>query len=358
MSASRVLLDVVGFLALVAAFASPAVSCVIVDCPNECDDGDPCTHDWCNGGSPVCGCVHDPLPCSDFNPCTSDACVAGACVFDPVAANGLPCQDGLGCTLDDSCLGGTCRGGPAMPCPDTAPDDPCTEGVCVEFAGGTCTQGATPALENLPCDDGHFCTSSDSCHAGICRGDFWCQDGDPCTTDTCDEASRTCTIVDVDGDATCPDNCPEVFNPDQLDQDADGAGDACDNCPSESNAGQSDMDFDGQGDLCDLDDGNILVFRDDRLSIRWRPEAGPTSWNAYVGDLAVLRATGIYTQGPGSNPLASRQCGLPSEVAPDPAVPGPGGVSFSLVTGTYGGIEGTLGSDGLGVERPNANPCP
>ncbi len=28
-------------------------------CPNNCDDGNPCTRDLCYAGSPVCGCVHE-----------------------------------------------------------------------------------------------------------------------------------------------------------------------------------------------------------------------------------------------------------------------------------------------------------
>ena len=44
------------------------------------------------------------------------------------------------------------------------------------------------------------------------------------------------------------DNCPTVFNSDQLDQDQDFWGDACDNCPDEYNPGQGDRDFDGGDD--------------------------------------------------------------------------------------------------------------
>lgn len=29
-------------------------------CPNNCDDGNPCTLDQCWAGSPICGCVHTP----------------------------------------------------------------------------------------------------------------------------------------------------------------------------------------------------------------------------------------------------------------------------------------------------------
>jgi hypothetical protein len=39
-------------------------------------------------------------------------------------------------------------------------------------------------------------------------------------------------------------------------------------------------------------------------------------------------------------------------------MPPVGKVVFSLVTGVTGGVEGSLGNDGDGNPRPNANPCP
>jgi hypothetical protein len=60
-------------------------------------------------------------------------------------------------------------------------------------------------------------------------------------------------FADTDGDniADVMDNCPTVFNPNQLDSDGDGIGDNCDNCPTIANAGQSNMDGDAFGDACD-----------------------------------------------------------------------------------------------------------
>lgn len=143
------------------------------------------------------------------------------------------------------------------------------------------------------------------------------------------------------------------------DDDGDGARNACDNCPDAFNPTQSDVDHDGEGDACDLNDGLIYVYgTDDKNRIEWQAESGPTSWNVYTGDLAVLKSTGVYTQSPGSNSLASRQCGLPGVSAANPVLPNPGGVEYSLVTGMTGGIEGSLGTDSAGAPRPNANPCP
>lgn len=97
--------------------------------------------------------------------------------------------------------------------------------------------------------------------------------------------------TDLDGIADEQDNCPDVANPNQLDQDLDGQGDACeawldssagpnthalpghvvdsdqdgiadvqDNCPSAANPSQTDLDLDGLGDACDADqDGDGVV---------------------------------------------------------------------------------------------------
>ncbi len=61
------------------------------------------------------------------------------------------------------------------------------------------------------------------------------------------------TVVDTDGDGVSDsqDNCPTVYNPNQLDTDGDGVGDVCDNCLGKPNADQLDFDHDGVGDACD-----------------------------------------------------------------------------------------------------------
>src|SRR5262249_18414837 len=143
---------------------------------------------------------------------------------------------------------------------------------------------------------------------------------------------------DADGVGNACDDCPSVANPSQLDQDTDGFGDACDNCPFDANEGQSDFDHDGEGDYCDTDDGRILLWRLDKQSVSW-DEQGFDPWNVYFGDLAVLRATGVYTQAPGSNALAARNCGVSGMSTADLAVPSLGGVSFALVTGVQSGVE-------------------
>jgi len=164
----------------------------------------------------------------------------------------------------------------------------------------------------------------------------------------------------VDGDGVCgaADNCPRVPNAAQGDADHDGVGDACDNCASLANPSQADADGDGEGDLCDLDDGRILQSWSSPARMDWLPETPYTSWNVYQGDLALLKAGLDYTQPPGSNALADRQCGLTSTSIDLPLTPPPGEALFTLVTGVANGVEGGLGQDSTGEERPLTNPCP
>jgi sugar lactone lactonase YvrE len=61
--------------------------------------------------------------------------------------------------------------------------------------------------------------------------DLSCDDGDPCTADSCDEVNGCAhaPAADTDFDGICDllDNCPQTDNPDQKDGDGDGVGDVC-----------------------------------------------------------------------------------------------------------------------------------
>jgi hypothetical protein len=56
---------------------------------------------------------------------------------------------------------------------------------------------------------------------------------------------------DHDGVPNSIDNCPEVYNPDQANEDGDAWGDVCDLCPPIATTTQADADGDGVGDPCD-----------------------------------------------------------------------------------------------------------
>jgi hypothetical protein len=74
------------------------------------------------------------------------------------------------------------------------------------------------------------------------------------TTITVSSAGTYTAFYDLDGDgiADALDNCPVVYNPDQLDADSDGVGNVCDNCPATHNPDQNNSDLDAFGDVCDV----------------------------------------------------------------------------------------------------------
>jgi hypothetical protein len=113
--------------------------------------------------------------------------------------------------------------------------DDCTGPGGADFcdATGSCIAGPPET-----CEDGNPCTN-DSCANGIgCRNiphSGACEDGDPCTAgDTCNDISGVCepgapVLADIDEDTICDagDNCPFVSNPSQTQSDSLPAGDAC-----------------------------------------------------------------------------------------------------------------------------------
>ncbi len=148
--------------------------------PKQCDDGDACNGvESCAEGDCRPG---EPLECDDGEACTGDGCdSATGCTHEDVE-QGTPCDDGLVCTVDDACGGGSCIPGPAPECPD---EGMCKRGVCREDAGG-CT--LEPVTDGAACPDDDLCNGDEACGGGECRAGapLICDDGDPCTVDSCD----------------------------------------------------------------------------------------------------------------------------------------------------------------------------
>ncbi len=106
------------------------------------------------------------LDCDDKNPCTADTC-----------------DESVGCVHDDA----------TASCP--APTEVCRVAVCDSTSG--C--GFALAADGTACEDGCIVGT---CSAGACAGGRkGCDDGNPCTTDACDDVKG---CVHEDGTDFCP----------------------------------------------------------------------------------------------------------------------------------------------------------
>jgi hypothetical protein len=133
----------------------------------RCETG-VCLAGACQGGCGGGGCVSD-AECDDGNPCTVEVCQGACCYSDP-QPDGLACDDGDECTAGDACQAGVCRGLPVPGCRPCREDADCDDGdVCT--ADRCENQGCVhELLLGAACDDGDACTLGDRCLAGVCQG--------------------------------------------------------------------------------------------------------------------------------------------------------------------------------------------
>ena len=169
-------------------------------------DGDPCVAGTeCASGNCVDSVCCD-LPCAGgTNDCQACSIAAGGAADGVCGArtNGATCDDGLYCNgPDDTCSGGACSVHANAPC--VGPDG---DADCVE----SCDEVTDACTANDPngstCDDGVFCNGTETCFSGVCGN----PNGDPCLvnvgdadtdcSESCDEASDSCTSQDPDGSA-------------------------------------------------------------------------------------------------------------------------------------------------------------
>jgi hypothetical protein len=200
--------------------------------------------------------------CSDSDPCTDDVCVAGACTHPPFS--GARECDGISCTQGDMCLAGECQ--PGAPNDAACADDgnACTSEVCV--AGAGCNRSNAGA-DGRSCNDNIGCTGPDTCNNGVCGGADNCpsgqvcsasrliclactsaddcDDGNPCTTDTCNASNGQCGSSN--NTASCNDGKSCTGN----DVCAGGSCTGTSTCPSDATCGGSTCSCnDGSETLC------------------------------------------------------------------------------------------------------------
>ena len=177
----------------------------------KCDDGLVCTvDDKCVGGT----CTTAEKDCGDGNECTTDGCdngVVGGCTY--IQLTGDDCiDDGISCTYD-MCNAGAC-GHPVK-------EDRCLiAGVCY-FEGDDNAAEACLECQNLTadkawsniangtdCEDGDKCTENDKCNgSGSCvaGGAVDCDDNNPCTANPC-FPSLGCQTQNLGDASPCPDD--------------------------------------------------------------------------------------------------------------------------------------------------------
>ena len=231
--------------------------CVTVDSADKalCDDGDACTTGTkcnggiCSGGNITCGackvnkdcalydnnnlcdgaytcqfskatgqnlCFFDPVPinCDSTNDttCSKNQCdpLTGKCGITQ-AVNGSKCQDGKGCTVNDTCLNGSCQAGQPTGCDGV--QDQCNDAKCVEdptvLIGYSCV--TLPKENTVLCDaDGSGCTANDACTAGKCvaGAEVKCVSLDLCQISSCKSTgvnSFTCNLAAAPDSTPCDD---------------------------------------------------------------------------------------------------------------------------------------------------------
>jgi len=128
----------------------------------------------------------------------------GECVVVP-DEDGVPCEDGEFCTVQDSCQNGMCVGGPQNDC--GMDPSQCHEVVCDETSD-SCSE--TPADDGAACDEGNLCIQGSTCTNGICGGGsmndcFFAPVPDECHVAVCNPANGMCEPVAGNDGQPCVD---------------------------------------------------------------------------------------------------------------------------------------------------------
>jgi hypothetical protein len=165
----------------------------VTEYPEECDGG--ATNRCESGCTPLC---RDEL-CESGNPCLETGCdPIGGCHIAGITPNGTACDDSTVCNGREECRSGICQliTGSVPSCGEDG--NPCTTASCDAAAG--CIQTPTPGPDVPGCDDGNACTGDEVCNAEgecepgqlvTCQPGFICapQSGECEQAPACEEAS-------------------------------------------------------------------------------------------------------------------------------------------------------------------------
>ncbi len=165
----------------------------------HCEVDEDCRDEvYCNGVE-TCSkerkCLRgDPVDCSEFE----TACMLGQCdentkkCIGMAADEGVKCDDGLYCTVEDACLQGVCRGVER----DCSDDQVCTQDLCNEqqqkcdhvwneIPGkeGISVEGTCGDLLDNDCD---HASDIEDVDCQECQEHSQCEDDNPCTENRCE----------------------------------------------------------------------------------------------------------------------------------------------------------------------------
>ncbi len=151
-------------------------------------------HGGAGGGSTSSGTGGSTWPCGlDCSQIVSPVCQLaqcnegiGQCVV-VADVDGVACEDGLFCTLNESCVSGICGAGAQNDCGLTP--DACENVTCDEVSQ-TCS--VVPKQDGEPCDDVDPCTNGEICTSGLCGGGAQitqCVSNDGCCPTGCTPSS-------------------------------------------------------------------------------------------------------------------------------------------------------------------------
>ncbi|KAM9983394.1 hypothetical protein ACTFIY_000131 [Dictyostelium cf. discoideum] len=152
---------------------------------DSCDDGNPCTDDYCDIEK---GCVSDK---NDWNCDSLNACSEGICTENGCVQQEVDCDDGNPCSED------ICH--PLFGCVSLLNNSLCTNGN--KCLNSSCTEDGCTLPVPIVCDDNNPC-SDNTCNPSTgCKftlNNSNCNDGKKCTIDQC--SPNGCTHTNI----TCP----------------------------------------------------------------------------------------------------------------------------------------------------------
>jgi hypothetical protein len=200
---------------------------LIDDNPSDIDDGDLCTADECIDGM----IVNSPVIVDDSVGCTLDYCNAytGDIIHEPLDEY---CDDGVFCNGLETCDAITgCQAGTPLDCDD---GDLCTTDSCDPIGGCVFTPVECPAGEQCDSADG-ICKPEPDCTVDAdCDDGLFCNGAEICDTGTCQAG----TPVDCNDGVDCTvDTCYEV-------------NDTCVNTPDDAACPDDGLFCTGEG-ICD-----------------------------------------------------------------------------------------------------------